>query len=288
VPRITQLIAGKPEVLSQLGRPEDGTDATLTNNLEFFVRLKPPDQWPAGIDDLSDVIADLGKDLDAIPGIEVNFSQPIRDNVNENISGQFGQIAVKLYGSDLVALQAQAEKAKAIIAKVAGVADLGIVKSGEVPQIQVTPDRKALARPRDAAGRFPAGVPDRGGRAASGRLLEGERHFDVVMRLPLSARDDLDKIRALRVPVDGDHRRPEHAGPGRHRPGTGEHQPGEWPPLSGSDERAGTGPGGFVNEARRRAPREARSPRASRWNGAGVREQSGRWPGSPWWSRWRC
>ena len=148
-PSITELLSRKPEVesvLSQLGRPEDGTDATLTNNLEFFVRLKPPEQWPAGIDDLSDVIADLGNDLDAIPGIEANFSQPIRDNVNENISGQFGQIAVKLYGADLVALQAHAEKAKAVIAKVRGVADLGIVKSGEVPQIQITPDRKALAR----------------------------------------------------------------------------------------------------------------------------------------------
>ena len=108
-----------------------------------------------------------------IPGIEANFSQPIRDNVNENISGQFGQIAVKLYGDDLVTLQAQAEKAKAVIAKVPGVADLGIVKSGEVPQIQVTPDRKALARHGIRLGRLPAGLPDRGGRAPGGGLLGG-------------------------------------------------------------------------------------------------------------------
>jgi heavy metal efflux system protein len=206
VPSITQLLSKKTEVesvLSQLGRPEDGTDATLTNNLEFFVRLKPPEQWPAGIDDLSDVIADLGRELDAIPGIEANFSQPIRDNVNENISGQFGQIAVKLYGADLVALQAQAEKAKAVIAKVRGVADLGIVKSGEVPQIQITPDRKALARYGIRLGDFQRVFQTAVGGRPVADFWEGERRFDVVMRLPLSARDDLEKIRALRVPVEG-------------------------------------------------------------------------------------
>jgi cobalt-zinc-cadmium resistance protein CzcA len=206
VPRITELIARKPEVdsvLSQLGRPEDGTDATLTNNLEFFVRLKPPEAWPSGVDDLSDVIAALSADLDAIPGLEVNFSQPIRDNVNENISGQFGQIAVKLYGEDLVALQAQAEKAKAAIAKVQGVADLGIVKSGEVPQIQVAPDRKALARYGMKLGDFQRVFQTAVGGRPVADFWEGERHFDVVLRLPLSARDDIEKIRTLRVPVEG-------------------------------------------------------------------------------------
>jgi len=206
VPRITELISGKPEVesvLSQLGRPEDGTDATLTNNLEYFVRLKPPERWPAGIDDLSDVITDLGRALDSIPGLEANFSQPIRDNVNENISGQFGQIAVKLYGADLVALQAHAEKAKAVIARVRGVADLGIVKSGEVPQIQITPDRKALARHGFRLGDFQRVFQTAVGGRPVADFWEGERRFDVVMRLPPSARDDLDKLRALRVPVEG-------------------------------------------------------------------------------------
>jgi len=206
VPRITELIAGKPEVesvLSQLGRPEDGTDATLTNNLEYFVRLKPPEQWPAGVDDLSDVITELGRDLSSVPGLEANFSQPIRDNVNENISGQFGQIAVKIYGADLVALQAYAEKAKALIAGIPGVADLGIVKSGEVPQIQITPDRKALARHGLRLGDFQRVFQTAVGGRPVADFWDGERRFDVVMRLPPSARDDLDKLRALRVPVEG-------------------------------------------------------------------------------------
>src|SRR5512133_3785261 len=132
--------------MSQLGRPEDGTDATLTNNLELFVKLRPPEQWPKETPSLIDVIRDMEHGVATVPGIEVNFSQPIRDNVNENISGQFGQIAVKVYGEDLRVLQDYAEKVKGVIGKVAGVADLGIVKSGEVPQIQVKPDREALAR----------------------------------------------------------------------------------------------------------------------------------------------
>src|SRR5262249_45997158 len=128
-------------VLSQLGRPEDGTDPTLTNNLEFFVRLKPPDEWPEGVRTLGDVTDRLNPAIGEIPGLEVNFSQPIRDNVNENSSGQFGQIALKVYGEDLVSLQDLAEKIKDTIAGVPGVADLGIVKSSEIPQLRIEPDR---------------------------------------------------------------------------------------------------------------------------------------------------
>ncbi|MCY1074658.1 efflux RND transporter permease subunit [Archangium lansingense] len=206
VPRITQLIRQAPQVdgvLSQLGRPEDGTDATLTNNLEFFVKLKPPEQWPKETPDLPSVIAVLQKTIDEVPGLEVNFSQPIRDNVNESISGQFGQVAVKLYGDDLKVLQEQAEKVKDVISGVSGVADLGIVKSGEVPDIKVIPDRVALARHGMSLGEFQNVFQTAvGGRPVS-EFWEGERRFDVVMRLPLSSRDDVEKLAGLRVPVEG-------------------------------------------------------------------------------------
>ncbi|MFL5355821.1 efflux RND transporter permease subunit [Archangium sp.] len=206
VPRLTQLIRQAPQVdsiLSQLGRPEDGTDATLTNNLEFFVKLKPPEAWPKETPDLPSVIAVLQRNIDEVPGIEVNFSQPISDNVNESISGQFGQVAVKLYGDDLKVLQDQAEKVKNVIAEVPGVADLGIVKSGEVPDIKVTPDRVALARYGMSLGDFQHVFQTAvGGRPVS-EFWEGERRFDVVMRLPLSSRDDVEKLAKLRVPVEG-------------------------------------------------------------------------------------
>lgn len=206
VPRLNALIAAAPQVeavMSQLGRPEDGTDATLTNNLEFFVKLKPPHDWPKQTPALSDVISELQGRIAEVPGVEVNFSQPIRDNVNESISGQFGQIAVKLYGDDLVTLQGQAERVKDAIASVAGVADLGIVKSGEVPQVQVKPDRTALARYGMSLGDFQHVFQTAIGGVPVADFWEGERRFDVVIRLPLSSRDDVEKIRKLRVPVDG-------------------------------------------------------------------------------------
>ena len=265
VPRLTQLIAAKPQVdavLSQLGRPEDGTDATLTNNLEFFVKLKPPDQWPKATPALSDVIADLQDSIDEIPGVEVNFSQPIRDNVNESISGQFGQIAVKLYGDDLVALQAAAEKAKNVIAKVQGVADLGIVKSGEVPQIQIRPDREALARHGMKLGEFQRVFETAVGGRPVAEFWDGERRFDVVMRLPVSSRDDVEKIARLRVPVEGGYTVPLEAlakvntGLGRASINreNGRRYIGIRMNVRGRDL------GGFVNEARSRVAAEAPIP----------------------------
>jgi cobalt-zinc-cadmium resistance protein CzcA len=206
VPRITDILSRYPEVdvmQSQLGRPEDGTDPTLANNLEFFVRLKPPEQWPEHVYDLGDVIMRLNNALLEIPGIEVNFSQPIRDNVNENISGQFGQIALKIYGDDLRVLQDLAERIRGTISDVAGVADLGIVKSSEIPQLRVEPDRSALGRygldMEDFQGILQAAL---GGRPV-GVFWDGERRFDIVIRYPAAARDEVEKIRKLQVPVQG-------------------------------------------------------------------------------------
>jgi len=145
----------------------------------------------------------LQKRIAEIPGIEVNFSQPIRDNVNESISGQQGQIAVKLFGDDLAALQAQAEKVKSVISRVPGVADLALVKSASVLQVRVKPNRVALARYGMDLGDFQHVFQTAlGGRPVSD-YWEGERKFDVVLRLPPADRDDVEKIRSLRVPVDG-------------------------------------------------------------------------------------
>jgi heavy metal efflux system protein len=206
VPKITNLFnrfAEVEEVVSQLGRPEDGTDATLTNNLEFFVKLKDPGRWPIGVRSISDVIRRMEPALATVPGIEVNFSQPIRDNVNENISGQFGQVAVKVYGDDLTALQAYAEKVKGVIADIHGVADLGIVKSGEVPQIQVRPDREALSRLGLDIGDFQRIFQAAVGGVVVGTYWEGEIRRDLVLRFPEVARDDVEKIRKLPIAVGG-------------------------------------------------------------------------------------
>ncbi len=206
VPRVTEIIRRYPEVeevLSQLGRPEDGTDPTLTNNLEFFAKLKPLHLWPAEVRTLNDSVSRINQGLSAIPGLEVNFSQPIRDNVNENISGQFGQIAVKLYGDDLTQLQQLAERTKAAIAKVQGVADLGIVKSAEIPQIHVEPNRATLGRYGLDMEDFQHALQAALGGQPVGVFWDGEMRHDIVLRYPAAARDDVEKIRKLRVAVQG-------------------------------------------------------------------------------------
>ena len=206
VPRITDILRRYPEVeaiLSQLGRPEDGTDPTLTNNLEFFVRLKPPEAWPAGVRSLADVVDRLSSAVAEIPGLEVNFSQPIRDNVNENISGQFGQIAVKLYGDDLHVLQDLAERVRTSIAKSPGAADLGIVKSSEIPQLQIEPDRGALGRYGLDMEDFQHALQAALGGQPVGVFWDGEARHNVVTRYPAAARDDVEKIRNIRLAVQG-------------------------------------------------------------------------------------
>ena len=189
------------EVLSQLGRPEDGTDPKLFNNLEIFIKLKPMREWRPHIHTLDDMVAIMSQDLKGIPGIEYNFSQPIRDNVNENISGQQGQVAVKIYGDDVAKLRELADAAETEIAKVPGCADPGIVKASEEPVIAVSPDRKSLARWDQDLGSVQDYIETALSGHAASELWDGERRFDVTVRFPRIARQDLAAIRELRVPL---------------------------------------------------------------------------------------
>jgi cobalt-zinc-cadmium resistance protein CzcA len=206
VPRVEGLLSRHPEVrdvLSQLGRPEDGTDPKLANNLEFFVRLKPPSEWPNPSGGLVGVIERVRNGVAEVPGVEVNVSQPIRDNVNENISGQSGQVAVKIYGEDLLAARAQAERIRAAIGEVRGAADVAIVKAADGPQLLLRPDREVLGRHgldvADFQHVFQAAV----GGVVVGTFWEGEIPRDLVLRFGAAARDDVEKIRKLPIPVAG-------------------------------------------------------------------------------------
>ncbi|MDB4997749.1 MAG: cation transporter [Myxococcaceae bacterium] len=203
-PVLSEIIDRFPQVesrISQLGRPEDGTDPKLANNLEVFVRLKPESEWPKDTPNLVALMEKMNAALTAIPGVDVNFSQPIRDNVNENISGQQGQVALKIFTNDPADLQAAAEQAKAAVSGVRGVADVGIVKSGLSPQVHITPNRESL-------GRFGLTMYDvqsflasaLGGRAVAD-LWEGDRSFDVVLRLPGATRETVEQLSNLRIPT---------------------------------------------------------------------------------------
>ncbi len=203
VPRIRDTLLAFPEVrgiLGQLGGPDNGTDWKTANNLEYFVDLKGRDAWPAGMT-AEKLVADMNDRLGAIPGVEFNFSQPIKDNIEENISGLKGQVAIKLFGDDLDQLHRTADDIRRVIEGVPGVADLAVVQAAALPQVHITVDRKAIAR----YGLNIADVQDAietaiGGKPATA-LWEGERHFDVVVRLAAASRESLDRIPDVRVPA---------------------------------------------------------------------------------------
>src|SRR5262249_22058142 len=201
VPRLTGIFRDFPEVrqvLTQLGRPEDGTDPKLTNNLEYFVDLYAPSEWPAGMT-RERLIDQMSQRLSQVPGIEFSFSQPIKDNVEENIAGVFGQVSVKIFGEKLEVLEQAASEVKRVLSGVRGVADLGIFQAGDLPQLQIRVDR-------DAAARYGINIADIddvvetaiGGRVTT-QMWEGEKRFGVTLRLGASYRDHPEAIRQIPV-----------------------------------------------------------------------------------------
>jgi cobalt-zinc-cadmium resistance protein CzcA len=137
-----------PEVLATLseqGRPEDGTDDEGVNMSETFVRLKPKEAWPSGMNK-DKLIEAMRSELEAIPGVEFNFSSPIKDNVEEAVSGVRGKVVLKIYGEDFGAMRGTLDRAIDALHKVPGVVDLDIYRETTVPQLQIQLDRAALAR----------------------------------------------------------------------------------------------------------------------------------------------
>jgi cobalt-zinc-cadmium resistance protein CzcA len=193
-------------VLSEHGRPEDGTDDEGVNMSETFVRLKPREAWPRGIDK-DRLIEAMRASLELIPGVAYNFSQPIKDNVEEAVSGVRGKIVLKIFGYDLQAMRATLLKASAVLAKVPGIVDLDLYRDATVPQLQVELDREALAR----SGITVSAAQDVVETALEGRvttrLWSGERPVPVRLMLPLVERQDPTRIASIQVPA-GDARVP--------------------------------------------------------------------------------
>ena len=190
------------QVLSENGRPEDGTDNENPNMSETFVRLKPRDQWRAGYDKdrLMDEMRELVRE---IPGVRYNFSQPIKDNVEEAVSGVRGKVVLKVFGTETAVMRTALEHARARLAGIAGVVDLGLYRDATVPQLQIRLDREALAR----AGIPVASANDFVGTALAGKVMttywEGERPVPVRMLLPASTRENDQAIGELAVPRPG-------------------------------------------------------------------------------------
>ena len=204
VNRIRTLIKSYPEVqtvISQNGRPDDGTDATGFFNAEFFVPLTPFDSWPKGVDKekLTETIS--AKMQEEFPGVEFNFSQYIADNVEESSSGVKGQNAIKLYGSDLAALEKTAKQTQDVIAKVQGITDLSIFRALGQPTVKIDIDRARAARYGLAPGDINATLQTAIGGQAAGNLYENgsDRNFPMIVRLAPHDRKSLDAIRRITI-----------------------------------------------------------------------------------------
>ena len=196
------VLASFPEVkqvVSQVGRPDDGTDASGFYNTEFFVDLLPKEKWRPQFKTKDDLIAAMDQQLSQFPGVDWNFSQPISDNVEEAVSGVKGELAVKLFGTDLKTLEAKANEIQAVMAKVPGVADLGTFQVRGQPNINLVVDRAA-------ADRFGINVSDVqdaiegavGGKAVS-QILIGEQRYDLTVRYQEQFRKTVDDISSIRL-----------------------------------------------------------------------------------------
>ncbi len=178
-------------VVSQLGRPDDGTDPTSFFNAEFLVNLKSKKEWRADIETKHQLIEEIEERLTKIPGVTFNFSQVIQDNVQEAMSGVKGENSIKLFGSDLKVLEQKAVEIEAVMKQVPGVKDLGIFRLVGQPNLLIRVDRDACARYGLLVGDVNAVVQAAIGGQAVTQVFEGERRFDLVVRfLPEYRRDE--------------------------------------------------------------------------------------------------
>ena len=201
--RARVLLASFPEVTettSQVGRADDGTDTTGFFNTEYYVGLKPKEEWrPIFHENKEDLIASMNQQLEMIPGVIWNFSQPISDNVEEAVSGVKGELAVKIYGDDLKTLEQKGNEIVSIMSKIRGVKDLGLFRVIGQPNLTFTVDRQAAARfginVSDVQDAIQTAV---GGNAVS-QVLRGEARYDLVLRYQEPYRDTREAIENVRL-----------------------------------------------------------------------------------------
>jgi cobalt-zinc-cadmium resistance protein CzcA len=189
------------ECTSQVGRPDDGTDTTGFSNTEYYVGLKPKEQWRQGFHQNKDeLIAAMNRELEKIPGVIWNFSQPIADNMEEAVSGVKGQLATKVYGDDLSVLEGKADDIIAVMRQVKGIEDLGVFRVLGQPNLNVTVDREQAARYQINVADVQDAVQTAVGGTALTQVLQGEARYDLVLRyLPQfrSTRESIENIRLL-------------------------------------------------------------------------------------------
>src|ERR1700716_316749 len=208
VNEMRRMIRSFPEVesvVSQHGRPDDGTDAAGLFNAEFFAPLKPVSQWPETRDKDELTGRMLAQLQEKFPGVEFNFSQYLQDNVSEAVSGVKGENSIKLYGNDLQALTDTANRIKSVLATVQGITDLAVFTSLGQPTIQIDIDRAKAARYGLSPGDINATIKVAIGGDTAGDLYEpgSDRHFPIIVRLAPEYRKSAEAIQNLRIGAQG-------------------------------------------------------------------------------------
>ncbi len=188
------------KVVSQVGRPDDGTDSALFSNTEYFIDLKPKEQWrPVFQRDKEELIRAMDREVEKIPGALWNFSQPIADNMEEAVSGVKGELAIKVFGTDLKELEGKGDEIVKVMQGIRGVQDLGLFRVIGQPNLNISIDR-------ETANRYGLNVSDVqeavetavGGKAVS-QVLQGEQRYDLVVRYQPEYRMTPDAIRNIRI-----------------------------------------------------------------------------------------
>ena len=189
-----------PQCTSQTGRPDDGTDTTGFFNTEFFVDLKPKEEWrPVFHQNKDELIAAMQRELDKIPGAVWGFSQPIEDNMEEAVSGVKGALATKVFGDDLKVLEQKSDEIVNVLSKINGIEDLGVFRVLGQPNLNVTVDRTAAARYQINVADVQDAIQTAVGGNALTQVLKGEARYDLTLRYLPQYRDTQEAIENIRL-----------------------------------------------------------------------------------------
>jgi cobalt-zinc-cadmium resistance protein CzcA len=200
--QVRAILRSYPEVnmvVGQVGRPDDGTDPKGPNNVEILADLKPRDTWRFASKEA--LVSDMSVKIHAIPGVPTNFSQVIQDNVEEALSGAKGEIVVKLFGPDLDILQEKSEQIVGVLNGIRGATDVAAFKIGGQSELTVTVDREKTARYGINVSDVNNFMQTALAGSAVNVFYEGDRRFDVMLRLQSRYRDAVDDVSDLQVPL---------------------------------------------------------------------------------------
>ncbi len=201
--RARLIFASFPEVtqvVSQVGRPDDGTDSALFSNTEYFVDLKPKAQWrPVFRRNKEELIRAMDREVEKIPGALWNFSQPIADNMEEAVSGVKGELAVKIFGTDLKELEGKGDEIVRVMEGIQGVQDLGLFRVIGQPNLNLIVDRQKADRYSINVSDVEDAIETDVGGKAVGQVLKGEQRYDLVVRYQPTYRTTIDQIKAIRL-----------------------------------------------------------------------------------------